>query len=58
MVFGKEIRDKEVNLKIAEKMRKVPKSKELKIIDEYLFSHKKNQHYAFLEINLPEVFKN
>lgn len=38
-------------------MRKKRKNSELKIIDEYLFSHKKNQHYAFLEVNLPLSFK-
>ncbi len=57
IVFGKEARDKQANNKIATKMRKKRKINELKIIDEYLFSHKKNQHYAFLEVNLPLSFK-
>lgn len=48
IVFGKEPKDKEANTKIATKMRKKRKINELKIVDEYLFIHKKNQHYAFL----------
>ena len=56
-MFGKEPKDKEANTKIATKMRKKRKINELKIVDEYLFIHKKNQHYAFLEVNLPLILK-
>ena len=38
-------------------MRKKSPMQETKIMDEYLFSEKKNQHYAFLEVNLPESIK-
>ena len=34
-------------------MRKKGSMNDVKILDEYLFFDKKNQHYAFLEVNLP-----
>ena len=57
LVYGKEPREKETNVKIASKMRKKGRIHETKIVDEYLFSDKKNQHYAFLEVNLPQHLK-
>ena len=54
IVYGKEPRDKQTNMKIASKMRKKQQMSNVKIMDQYLFFQKKNQHYAFLEVNLPK----
>lgn len=58
IVYGKEPRHKSTNKKIAAKIRRKDKMNEMKIVDEYLFSDKKNQHYAFLDVNLPHELKN
>jgi hypothetical protein len=38
-------------------MRKKERMNEMRIVDEYIFSEKKNQHYAFLEVNLPDFMR-
>lgn len=40
--------EKEHNAKIANQMRKHTRIREVKIVDEHLFTSKDNQHYAFV----------